>query len=258
MIFISHTKSDKSLVEPIAEKVAEVFGEQNVFYDSWSIQPGDGIISKMNEALSNCKFFFFFVSKNSLNSKLVELEWQNAIIKTTKGQTKLIPVKLDDCMMPEVMLQTLYIDLFGQGAEVAIRQIIDVIKGNSTYRKSSEGYQNIRGYVSQIGNSVKIEFKAETYMEPQSKFAILLGNNQEDITWKLEGITYPTNFLKDYKVGEEMFNVLQVARAEATSPGFPLVVNITSKNNQKIVISGLMHAKAATQYKDIPIIQGGA
>lgn len=63
MIFISHTAKDKAIVEPIALRLAQVYGQNNVFYDSWSIQPGDGIIDKMNEGLTNCKFFFFFVSK---------------------------------------------------------------------------------------------------------------------------------------------------------------------------------------------------
>ena len=78
MIFISHTAKDKAIVEPIALRLAQVYGQNNVFYDSWSIQPGDGIIDKMNEGLTNCKFFFFFVSKNSLQSNMVKLEWQNA------------------------------------------------------------------------------------------------------------------------------------------------------------------------------------
>ena len=54
MIFISHTNTDKPLVEPIAIKLSSVFGQENVFYDSWSIQPGDGIINEMNEGLSKC------------------------------------------------------------------------------------------------------------------------------------------------------------------------------------------------------------
>ncbi len=50
-IFLSHTHADKALVEPIAERLAQAFGRDTVFYDSWSIQPGDGIVDKMNEAL---------------------------------------------------------------------------------------------------------------------------------------------------------------------------------------------------------------
>lgn len=63
MIFFSHTSTDKPLIEPIAIKFSQVFGQENIFYDSWSIQAGDGIIDKMSEGLSKCKFFFFFVSK---------------------------------------------------------------------------------------------------------------------------------------------------------------------------------------------------
>lgn len=96
------------------------------FADSWSIQPGDGIIDNMDEGLSKCKLFLFFVSNNSLNSNMVRLEWQNAIMKMTNGQTKIIPVRLDNCIIPTILLQSLYIDLFQNGMETAIRQIVDI------------------------------------------------------------------------------------------------------------------------------------
>ena len=57
MIFLSHNSKDKGIVEPFANKLAEVFGRDNVFYDSWSIQPGDGIIDKMEMGLKNTKYF---------------------------------------------------------------------------------------------------------------------------------------------------------------------------------------------------------
>ena len=60
MIFISYTGIDETIVEPIAQKIETVFGKENIFFDKWSIQPGDGIIEKMNEGLEKCKFFFFF------------------------------------------------------------------------------------------------------------------------------------------------------------------------------------------------------
>lgn len=48
MIFLSHNKEDKYQIEPIAMALKNMYGEERVFYDSWSIQPGDGIIDKMN------------------------------------------------------------------------------------------------------------------------------------------------------------------------------------------------------------------
>ena len=127
MIFLSHNHKDKELVGTIAGRLSEVFGRDNIFYDDWSIQPSDGIIDKMNEGLANCQYFFFFVSKNSLNSEMVKLEWQNVLLKATKGQAKLIPVKIDDCLMPDILLQTLYVDIFGKGLENCVPATIPFV-----------------------------------------------------------------------------------------------------------------------------------
>ena len=55
MIFLSHNYKDKDIVEPIAVRLKEIYGEDNVFYDSWSIKPGESIIGKMNDGLTKCK-----------------------------------------------------------------------------------------------------------------------------------------------------------------------------------------------------------
>lgn len=255
MIFISHTNTDKSLVEPIAIKLSSVFGQENVFYDSWSIQPGDGIINEMNEGLSKCKFFFFFVSKKSLDSGLVKLEWQNALMKSAKEEIKFIPVKLDDCNMPEILLQNLYLDLNGNGFEVVVRQMIDVVNGKNTFQQGkNKGYKNMRGYISSSNTGIRIEFRAETYMEPQAQFAVLLENSKDEFSWNVEGVALPSKLLEDWDVEGKKYNVLQVARPNPVTPGFPFVVNLIPKENIAIKVSGLMHASASTQYKDIPII----
>ena len=93
MIFLSHNHKDKVLVEQFALRLREIFGQENVFYDSWAIQPGDGIIDKMNAGLEACRLFLFFVSKNSLQSNMVKLEWQSAILKAANGQARLVPIK---------------------------------------------------------------------------------------------------------------------------------------------------------------------
>lgn len=48
MIFLSHNHNDKILVEQIAIRLKDTFGQEQVFYDSWSIQPGDGIIDRLS------------------------------------------------------------------------------------------------------------------------------------------------------------------------------------------------------------------
>ncbi|MEK9213319.1 toll/interleukin-1 receptor domain-containing protein [Sphingomonas sp. 2378] len=65
-VFLSHQHGDKPVVEPIAIALKDKLGEANVFYDSWSIKPGEGIIDRMNEGMTAPDFVFFFVSENSL------------------------------------------------------------------------------------------------------------------------------------------------------------------------------------------------
>ena len=95
----------------------------------------------MNEGMKSPRFVFFFVSANSLASKMVELEWQNALYKSTKGECKIIPVRVDGSPMPPILLQNLYIDMYSHGIEAAIVQIVNIIQGNNTFTPSTSGFQ---------------------------------------------------------------------------------------------------------------------
>ncbi len=105
-IFISHNSKDKHLIEPIAEELAVTFGENQVFYDSWSIKPGEGIVERMNQGIADCKVFAFFISAHSLNSAAVSLEWQAAVVKRMKGDCLFVPVLMDDSLLPPIILES--------------------------------------------------------------------------------------------------------------------------------------------------------
>jgi hypothetical protein len=257
MIFLSYNHNDKELIDSIAKTLSEVFGQSNVFYDDWSIQPGEEIIDKMNEGLENCKFFFFFVSKNSLNSNMVKLEWQNALLKKTKNQIKLIPVKIDDCLMPGILLQTKYIDIFGQGLENGTRQIVDVINEKKTYQLEFQTYENIRGYIKKESRGYILEFRAESYLEPQSRYLILLDNKEDDFTMEClsDGMTM-NGFNEDIILNNGLkANAVSISIARGTSPGFPFVVKLVPKPDREIKLKGLMRAVNQKEYKLIPVIE---
>ena len=46
-IFISYNHKDQLLIDTVARRLVLEFGKNNIFYDAWSIQPGDSIIGKM-------------------------------------------------------------------------------------------------------------------------------------------------------------------------------------------------------------------
>lgn len=255
MIFLSHNCNDKNLVEEIAKRLEKIYGRENIFYDSWSIQPGEGIIKRMNEGLENCKYFFFFISENSLKSKMVSLEWQNALMKSINGDIKFIPIKLDKSIVPAILTQSLYIDLYTYGIEVAISQMVDVIDGNNTFRYKDVTFENVHGYITIVTDSkFKIEFRAEYYLEPQSKFIILLDNDVESIKIKsTSDSVYSLGSQKGITLNNgEQHNAINVSVSRSTSPGFPFIVTLETKDGKKIELRGLMRAISNSYFKMIP------
>lgn len=256
MIFFSYAHFDKSIVDTIAKDIAMVFGQENIFYDKWSIQPGDGIIEKVNGGLEKCKFFFFFMSKNSLNSNMVKTEWQNALCKKTKNnEIKFIPVKLDDCNLPDILLQTMYIDISNHGLDFGITNIIEVINGTNI-SKIEHAFSNIKSYIKIQNNTCMIEFRAEYYTEPQSCFLVLVNNLKDDLEYKVigEGMFY-ANFCEKIKLDNgTISNAIYFRRDRPTSVGFPFIAEISTKNNMKLDILGTMRAISNDKYVGIPII----
>ncbi len=59
---------------------------------------------------------------------------------------RFVPVRLDQSSLPPIMLQTVYVDFFSNGQEVAIRQMIDVINGTDTFRESANSFNNLVAY----------------------------------------------------------------------------------------------------------------
>lgn len=253
-IFISHNSKDKGIVEPIAIRLASIFGQDNVFYDSWSIQPGDGIIDKMNSGLFECDYFFFFVSKNSLQSEMVKLEWQNALLKATQNKVKLVPVKLDDCLMPAILLQTLYIDIFGRGLEHGFRQMVDVINNQNTFQSGYQTYENVRATVKQIESGYDIVISAITYFEPIARFAILIDCDTKDISvsCKSDGARM-AGTKNDITLNRGLkCNALFESVSRGLAPKFPYRVELKHKHNRAFQLLGIMRAVSDEEYQMIP------
>lgn len=181
-IFLSHKHEDKPVVEPVALRLREIFGEEAVFYDAWSIKPGDGIIEKMNQGLQAPEFVFFFVSRRSLDSGLVKVEWQNALLKASKGETRLVPVRIDNAAMPDVLRQSLYIDMYSVGLEVGLNQIVNVVQGNSTFTPQHLGFSNLTfSATGAADKSLLIVVSASHLMEPNPNMILLIDNLQDEV-----------------------------------------------------------------------------
>lgn len=254
-IFISHNSNDKPIVEPIAMKLADVFGRDEVFYDSWSIKPGEGIINKMNQGLENCRFVFYFVSKNSLSSFMVNMEWQNALMKVSKGMVRLIPIRMDNSEMPAILTQNLYLDLFTNGLDVTTRQMIDLIQGNDTFHPKYTQVKNLTAkFLSRSERQVVIQLDAQYFMEPIPHFAFVTSNKEDEINYKCKDVSmYSGGFSKEaFAITNGIkVNAIFVGFPEAMVPGFSQRVEINATKDKPLVIIGVLHEEKRNQWRQI-------
>lgn len=258
MIFLSHNWKDKDIVEPIALRLRETFGQENIFYDSWSIQPGEGIIDKMNEGLSKCKIFLFFVSKNSLQSKMVNLEWHSALYGATNAKMKVVPIKLDDCLMPPILWQSLYIDMYSIGMELAVRQIQDLTEERNTFQESSKEFQNIKldFHVNPNIDSqseVVLNFEATRLTEPIAHFVIICNLPLHKLKIVVENEPYAVigtsqEFSNRYK---NKYTAIYIGLQRVLTPNHPVSVNIKSIENKTIHILEAFHEQKKNSWRNI-------
>lgn len=261
-IFLSHNHNDKPLVEAVALKLADIFGQDQVFYDSWSIRPGDGIIDQMNRGLEAPEFVFFFVSANSLASGMVKLEWQNALYAASKGKMRIVPVRVDGSDMPPVLKQTLFIDMHTVGLEAAIAQIVSVTQGYASFTPQYQGFSNLT-FVQTMGDdgSIDIVVQASHLMEPNSNFAFVTHNAETDIGWEIKNKQpFIGGFNKDaftFGGGGTAHAISVRPMGTALTPNHPMRVMFTKKGTAPINIIAVFHHRGETEWVPVPVAQPG-
>lgn len=256
-IFLSHTYLDKPVVEPIAIRMAQIFGQENVFYDAWSIQPGDGIIDQMNKGLTSPDFVFFFVSVASLASKMVDLEWQNALYASTKGGVKIIPVRVDGSPMPAILMQNVWIDLHGQGIEVALQHMVSVTQGLNTFTPKHLGFANL-AYSCQISNpgTLLVEVSASHLMEPNPMVAIVTDSSESEITVRFADSSPSRggyNPAAATLTNGQKSNAFVIAPlGGAITPKHPLRIEVKSIAGKNVHIHDVLHNTGTDEWTSIP------
>ncbi|MEP3486497.1 MAG: toll/interleukin-1 receptor domain-containing protein [Sneathiella sp.] len=256
MIFLSHNRKDKPVVEPVAIRLSEIYGQDKVFYDSWSMQPGDGIIEKMNEGLTSPDFVFFFVSEESLASRMVELEWQTSLFKATQGHCKIIPIRVDGTPMPAILMQNLYIDMFAQGIEATILQIVNVIQGNNTFTSKYHDFSNLTYKMEgDAATNLRITISASHLMEPNPEFLIMLTNEERDFKIELNNnVPFRSGFNRDIKFSNGIRGNAHFVSplGGAITPKRPLKIEIEAMNNAAINVQAVLHQSDEDQFTALP------
>jgi len=257
-IFLSHNHNDKPLVEAVALRLASIFGQDQVFYDSWTIRPGDGIIDQMNKGLEAPEFVFFFVSTNSLKSDMVKLEWQNALYSASKGKTRLIPIRVDGCDMPALLKQSLFIDMYTIGLEAAISQIVSVAQGNTSFTPQFQTFSNLTHSISNLDDgSIEITIQASHMMEPNPNFAFVVLNEESEISYWIKG---QPGILSSFFQNAFQINDNSMANAvvmkpvnEALIPKKPLTFQLMKQSGANLNLIHVLHEQGENKWSIVPL-----
>lgn len=251
-IFISRTAADKRVVEPVAEALSCIFGRENVFYDSWSILPGDGIIGRMNSGLEECDFFFLFVSRKSLTSEMVMMEWQRALMSRGKESMTFVLVMLENCEIPTILSQVKYISLWQVGIEVAIRQMVDIVRGGEVHR-GQDSFHNLRAYVTSRSSAdpLEVEIRSELYMEPISRFAVVLESGTASVTHPENVVVYTGKLGPILNEKDLDYYIYLIGIDRATTPGYPFRIRIS--DDAPISMQGVFHVVGENTLERVPV-----
>jgi hypothetical protein len=130
-VFLSHASEDKErFVLNFAKKLREK--GIDVWLDKWEMLIGDSLIDKIfEEGIKNAQAIIVVLSKNSVNKVWVREELNAAVVKKINGASKIIPVLIDDCEVPEALKSTLWIKINDlNNYETELSKIIDAILEN--------------------------------------------------------------------------------------------------------------------------------
>jgi hypothetical protein len=108
-VFISHASEDK---ERFVLRFAERLRAKGIdaWIDKWEMLPGDSLVDKIfEEGIKNAQAVIVVLSSYSLNKKWVREELNAAVVKKINEGSKLIPVIIDDCEIPESLKSTLWV-----------------------------------------------------------------------------------------------------------------------------------------------------
>jgi len=110
-VFISHSTADKErFVLEFAGRLRS--NGVDAWVDSWEMNPGDSLVDKIfEEGLKNCEVMIVVLSKHSVESKWVREELNAAMVRKIEKSTKLIPVRLDGCEVPECVKHCIWQDV---------------------------------------------------------------------------------------------------------------------------------------------------
>lgn len=130
-VFISHASEDKDrFVVEFARRLRD--NGVDAWLDQWEMKPGDSLVDKIfEEGLKEARAVIVVLSKTSAQKPWVREELNASVVNRISRGTRLIPVVIDDCEVPESLRSTVWqrvddVDNYSESLQRILSAIFDV------------------------------------------------------------------------------------------------------------------------------------
>lgn len=125
--FLSHSSKDKPFVRQLAADLTR--NDVAVWLDEREIRVGDSITDKVGQGLATSDYFLIALSEHSIESAWVQKELNQALItEIEQKKVRILPLKLSDCEIPELIKDKKYAD-FSQHYKSGLSELLKAMKG---------------------------------------------------------------------------------------------------------------------------------
>jgi hypothetical protein len=137
-VFLSHNTADKEFVRRLAAATA-VTGA-HVWFDEWTIRPGDSIPSAIDQGLAQFSVFALVWSDAASKSQWVRSEMHAALARWMVDQSlRVVPVVIDRTPLPPLLAPLAYVNAMDADHLRAARQLLG-IESESAFRLAVQAF----------------------------------------------------------------------------------------------------------------------
>ncbi|MDQ2771479.1 MAG: toll/interleukin-1 receptor domain-containing protein [Bacteroidota bacterium] len=122
---ISYSTKDSKFVDELSAELVK--NRIQVWLDKWEMQPGDSLIDKIQNGISDSSFLLVVLSNNSVESEWCKKELNSGLMRElNEKKVVVIPILIDNCKIPLFLQEKVYADFredFNSGLKSLLRPL---------------------------------------------------------------------------------------------------------------------------------------
>jgi hypothetical protein len=177
-VFLSYASSDRAIAAQVATALREV--GISVWFDVWELAPGDSIGDRVDQALKASDLLLLFLSKASVTSRWVQTELNAVLTNQMKDRAiTIIPVVIEDCDIPPVLADRMYVDLRGDVA-AGVQRLVGQLTAAATIDLSQLDPQRFEHLVGELLIALGFALRKDYRTDRGQRYDFLASHRSRD------------------------------------------------------------------------------